>query len=503
MLQPYRIVIVGGGTAGWMTAAAISALYKDQTRYHIVLIESDEIGSVGVGEATLPQLKSFNEQLGIVEADMMKATSATFKLGIKFANWGKVGESYIHPFGLSGGPKNTLEFHQYWAHFRSSNTIPDLSEYSLAVHLCQKNKFKIPSKDPESIENTYSYAYHFDATLYAQYLRKISEKYGVHRINGIVTRVTQNDETGEIRAVHLKDGTEIIGDFFIDCSGFRSLLLNKKLKAEFEDWSDWLPCDSALAVQSVKDEDTPPYTTSTAKEAGWQWRIPLQHRTGNGYVFCSSVISETEAYDSLMKDIKGVAQTDPKLIKFKAGRYKNSWKKNCVAIGLSSGFLEPLESTSIYLIQIAIVCLLRLFPTKVDKRNTILADEYNRLIDNEYERIRDFLILHYHLNERSDSDLWRHCREMAIPDSLTQKLDMFERRGYTESFKYGLFSAPSWLAVLYGQGLSQKGVDPFISSISKNNIEPIFGDVEQKIQQAISTAYNHKEFLSNYCPSII
>jgi len=501
MQQPYRIVIVGGGTAGWMTAAAISSLYKDPSRYQIVLIESEEIGSVGVGEATLPQIKSFNEQIGIVEADMMKETNATFKLGIKFVDWGKTGNSYFHPFGLSGGPGNTFEFHQYWAHIRSQKSIPDLSHYSLAVHLCEKNLFKLPSKNPDEIENTFSYAYHFDATLYARYLRKISEKAGVQRINGIVESTNNDKETGEITSVALKGGEEVSGDFFIDCSGFRSLLLEKNLKAEFEDWSGWLPCDRAIAVQSDRDQDIPPYTISTAKAGGWQWRIPLQHRTGNGYVFCSSVINEDHAQDSLLQDIHGKTLAEPRLLKFKAGRYKNSWRKNCVAIGLSSGFLEPLESTSIYLIQIAIFFLLRLFPARRDSRNSILTDEYNRLIDNEYERIRDFLILHYHLNERTDSEIWRHCRSMEIPESLSEKMDLFKRRGYSESFKYGLFSTPSWLAVLYGQGLIQTGIDPFISSIPLAQIDPVLSDVEAKINQALSSSYTHKQFIDEYCAS--
>ncbi len=499
MQQPYKIIIVGGGTAGWMVAAAISSLYKDRSRFQIVLIESEEIGSVGVGEATLPSIKSFNDQLGISEPEMMRRTNATFKLGIKFVDWGKAGSSYIHPFGLYGGPGNTSEFYQYWAQISTKRSVPDLSAYSFAVQLCEKNQFKFPSSNAEDIGSTFSYAYHFDATLYARYLREISESAGVVRINGVVETVKNDPDTGNITSVTLKDGQVFTGDFFVDCSGFRSLLLHKNLESEFEDWSNWLLCDRAIAVQSSQQQDIPPYTMSTAKEGGWQWRIPLQHRAGNGYVYCSSVISDDQAHDSLLKNIHGPALTEPRFIKFKAGRYTRTWKKNCVAIGLSSGFLEPLESTSIYLIHIAIVCLLRLFPARENKNYSILSDEYNRLIDNEYERIRDFLILHYHLNERTDSELWRHCRSMQIPESLSQKMDLFKRRGYSESFKYGLFGTPSWLAVFHGQGLQQVGVDPFISSIPIEQLDPLLGKVSNMIDQGLADSAPHEQFVKQYC----
>ncbi len=501
MQQPFRIIIVGGGTAGWMTAAAISALYKNPSLYQITLIESEEIGSVGVGEATLPQLKSFNEQLGISEAEMMRRTNASFKLGIKFVDWGKLGDSYIHPFGLYGGPGNTFEFYQYWAHLAAQQPIPAMSEYSYAVQLCERNGFRFPSADSGDIESTFSYAYHFDATLYAKFLREISERAGVQRINGIIETVNNDSSSGNISSVVLKDGQEICGDFFIDCSGFRSLLLGENLKAEFEDWSRWLRCDRAIAVQSERTGDIPPYTVSTAQAGGWQWRIPLQHRAGNGYVYCSDVISDDQARDSLLKNLQGEALNDPRVLKFKAGRYKNSWRKNCVAIGLSSGFLEPLESTSIYLIQIAIICLLRVFPARKSSSLQVLSDEYNRLIDNEYERIRDFLILHYHLTERTDSELWRYCSAMQVPDSLSEKLDLFKRRGYSESFKYGLFSTPSWLAVLYGQGLRQSGVDPFVSSIPVDRIPSLLEEVKGKIDRGLQGVSTHEQFIKQYCPA--
>jgi tryptophan halogenase len=318
-------------------------------------------------------------------------------------------------------------------------------------------------------------------------------------VNGIIETVKNDADTGNIVSVVLNDGQELSGDFFIDCSGFRSLLLHKNLKSEFEDWSNWLLCDRAIAVQSNQQENIPPYTMSTAKDAGWQWRIPLQHRAGNGYVYSSSHISDDQALDSLLRDLQGDALTDPRFIKFKAGRYKRSWTKNCVAIGLSSGFLEPLESTSIYLIHIAIICLLRLFPSGTNTNYSLLAEEYNRLIDNEYERIRDFLILHYYLNERTDAELWRYCRSMQVPDSLLQKIDLFKRRGYSESFKYGLFSTPSWLAVFQGQGLRQEGVDPFISSIPVERLDPLLGEVSGMIERGLLGASAHEQFVKQYC----
>ncbi len=499
MQKPFRIVIVGGGTAGWMTATAISSLYKDRSRFQIVLIESEEIGSVGVGEATLPSIKSFNDQLGISELEMMRRTQATFKLGIKFVDWGWVGNHYFHPFGLYGEQKNEPEFHQYWAQASKSTSLPDLSKYCFATQLCERGLFRFKSDNADDIESTFSHAYHFDATLYARYLREISENAGVSRVNGIVEAINNEPDTGDITSVVLKDGQIFSGDFFIDCSGFRSLLLHKNLESEFEDWSDWLLCDRAIAVQSEQQGDMPPYTLSTAKEGGWQWHIPLQHRAGNGYVYASGVVSDEQAYDSLMKGVIGSALTEPRLIKFKAGRYKRAWQKNCVAIGLSSGFLEPLESTSIYLIHVGITCLLQLFPRPSDKDYSIISEEYNRSIDNEYERIRDFLILHYYLNDRTDSELWRHCRSMQVPESLSQKIDLFRRRGYSESFKYGLFGAPSWHSVLYGQGVRQVGVDPYIASIPAEKLDSVLREVEEKIDQGLAGLSTHEQFVKQYC----
>lgn len=498
MNKPYQIVIVGGGTAGWMCATAISSLYKYQ-QVEIILIESEQIGSVGVGEATLPQLIEFNKFVGIDEQEMMSKTNATIKLGIRFDDWGSLGNSYIHPFGQFGSVSQGDNIYQHLSLANRGSSFLSLQQLSYAVQMCQNNKFEFPTQDPSQIKSTYAYAYHFDASLYAKYLREISEKAGVKRIEGIIKQVNNHPKSGEISSVVLDNKDVISGDFFIDCSGFRSLLLKQNLQTEFEDWSQWLLCDSAVAVPSEKLETIPNYTLSTAKEAGWQWRIPLQHRTGNGYVFCSDLIDEQAAIDSILTNIQGKPLADPKVLKFKAGRYKKSWHKNCVAIGLASGFLEPLESTSIYLIQTAIVTFMKLFPLR---NEAVIAEEFNRVIDNEYDRIRDFLILHYYQNQRDDAELWRYCRQMSVPDSLLEKIEAFEKRGYIELYKYGLFNQTSWLSVLEGQGLRQKDVEPFIRGTSISDIKQRLQGLVTEIQESVARAPTHESFLKQYCPSM-
>lgn len=496
MSKQLEIVIVGGGTAGWMCASALASLAGEKI-CKITLVESDEIGSVGVGEATLPHMKDFNDRIGINEADVMQQTQATMKLGIQFVDWGKIGNSYIHPFGKHGELIGGAEFHQQWARLKQKNNIKNIDAYSYAIQSSLQNKFQFPDKDQKNISSTFSYAYHFDASLYAKYLRRFSEKKQVQRIEGKISSVTSNSVNGHIESVILENGKQINGDFFIDCSGFKSLLLANHLKSSFDDWSKWLVCDRAFAVPSNVIADLPPYTQSRAKKAGWQWKIPLQHRTGNGYVFCSQYISDDEAAASLLADISGNAQAEPGLLKFKAGRYRQTWIKNCLAVGLSSGFLEPLESTSIYLIQIAILNFIKLLPGKIP--NEALIREYNRLIDFEYERIRDFLILHYHLNERDDSELWRYCRHMDIPESLKEKISIFKHRGYVDSYKYGLFSLPSWISVLHGQNVAQEGVDPFTARTSVDVVSNKLNALLAEIEHGLRPVSTHKEFLSNYC----
>lgn len=498
MSEQLRVVIVGGGTAGWMSAIALASVAGENV-CKITLVESDEIASVGVGEATLPHIKEFNDRVGINEADMMRKTSGTIKLGIQFVDWGALGNSYVHPFGKYGAQIGGSAFHQQWARADKQKLVKNIDSYSYAIELALQNRFEFPVSDQSYINSTYSYAYHFDASLYAAYLRSLSEARGVRRVEGKITRVIGNKDTGAIESVELNDGRIIEGDFFIDCSGFKSLLLGKALNAEFEDWSQWLVCDRAYAVPCQNSMEIPPYTRSTAKQAGWQWKIPLQHRTGNGYVFCSNNISDDEAAHSLLQSLDGAPLADPKLIKFKAGRYKNTWERNCLAIGLASGFLEPLESTSIYLIQVAIMNFLQLFPQK--DHNQLLANEYNRMMDYEYERIRDFLILHYHLNQRDDSELWRYCREMSVPESLSQKIDVFRKRGYIDIYKFGLFSQPSWISVFTGQGLRQEGFDPFAMNVSLDDVNAQMQALLKEIDERVGLVPAHDKFLADYCPA--
>lgn len=498
MLKKLEIVIVGGGTAGWMCAAALASLAGEKI-CNITLVESDEIGSVGVGEATLPHMKFFNDRIGIDEADMMKQTQATIKLGIQFVDWGTLGNSYVHPFGSHGARIDGVEFHQQWARVRHLDATKPIDAYSFAIQSALQNKFQFPGQDQQNINSTFSYAYHFDAGLYANYLRRFAEQKNAKRIEGKITHITNHPDNGNITSIVLESGEKISGDYFIDCSGFRSLLLGKNLQAPFEDWSKWLVCNKAFAAPSKVIDELPPYTQSKAKAAGWQWRIPLQHRTGNGYVFCSNYISDDEAASSLLQDINGDALSEPRLLTFTSGRYQKSWTKNCIAVGLASGFLEPLESTSIYLIKAAILNFIKLLPGAHPEQ--AILDEYNRLMDIEYERIRDFLILHYHLNQRDDSELWRYCRAMEVPDSLKEKIQLFKHRGYVDSYTYGLFSVPSWVSVLAGQDLKQEGMDPFASKISVEMASQKLQGIYQNITSALDEMPSHKAFIAHYCPA--
>ena len=498
MSEPIDIVIVGGGTAGWMCAAALVGVAPANVR-RVRLIESDEIGGVGVGEATLPQMKDFNDYIGINEADMMQKTQATFKLGIEFVDWGYKGSSYIHPFGTFGEKIGGTDFHQQWSRVRQLPSVESIEKYSYAIQACRQNRFEFPVEEKAAINSTYAYAYHFDAGLYAQFLRKFSEKKGLERIEGKIIDVKQDSGSGFVKSVLMASGEEISGDYFFDCSGFRSLLLGKTLQTPFEDWSPWLVCDRAATAPSGRVDPLIPYTRSTAKSAGWQWRIPLQHRTGNGYVFSSQFISDDEAVAQLLQSLDAPALAEPRIIQFKSGRYKFSWQKNCIALGLASGFLEPLESTSIYLIQTAILSFLKLLPNK--HPDASLIDEFNRLVDIEYERVRDFLILHYHLNSRDDADLWRYCKNMPIPDSLALKMDMFRLRGHIDTYKYGLFAPPSWLSVFLGQGMRQENYDPYVNNISLDYVKSQLQYLASSINQRVEIMPTHSEFIEDFCPS--
>ena len=453
-----RVLIVGGGTAGWMTAAMLShALRQDCA---VTLIESDDIGTVGVGEATIPPIRIFNQTLGIDERDFIKATQGTFKLGIEFVGWGAEESRYFHPFGPYGRDFDMVALHQYWLKARADGDTTPLDDYAMAWVMAKSGKFAHPSPDQRNVLSTFDYAYHFDAGLYAKYLRGFAEQRGVTRIEGKIADVALNGDTGFVESVTLEDGRTFEADLFIDCSGFRGLLIEGALKTGYEDWSQWLPCDRAVAMPCENVGDPTPYTRSTAREAGWQWGIPLQHRTGNGYVYCSAYLDDAKAADLLSQRLDGKALGDPRPLRFTAGRRRKHWNKNVIAIGLSSGFLEPLESTSIHLIQANISKIIALFPTR--DFDPITTAEFNRIADTEMERIRDFIILHYKLTQRDDAELWRYCAAMDVPDTLALKIEHFRKSGRLIAREMDLFAAPSWLAVHIGQNNMPQGHDPLL-----------------------------------------
>ena len=444
-----RVVIVGGGSAGWMTAAALANDLGKSCE--ITLIESEAIGTIGVGEATIPPIKFFNQRLGIDEPTFVRETNGSFKLGIEFIDWSRPGHAYFHPFGQYGAEFDSVPFYHYWMReFLAGDTTP-IDEYSMAWAASKAGKFSPPSPDRRNIQSTFDYAYHFDATLYAAYLRKYAEARGVTRVEGRVTEATVKPESGFIESVTLEDSRTFNADLFIDCSGFFGLLIEKTLQTGYEDWSHWLPCNRAVAVTCETSGEILPYTKSTAKAGGWQWRIPLQHRTGNGYVYCDQYLDAEAAEQELLSSLDGAPLSDPKHLRFVTGRRNKFWTKNCVAIGLSAGFMEPLESTSLHLIQYGILRLLALFPDK--SMSPLLAEEYNALTVAEYERIRDFLILHYTATTRDDSEFWRYCANMPIPDRLAYKVEHFRTHGRIVSDERELFSNPSWIAVYLGQDI--------------------------------------------------
>jgi tryptophan halogenase len=464
------IVIVGGGSSGWMAAAALSTA-ANARECRITLIESEEIGTVGVGEATIPPIRAFNQVLGLDEATFLKRTQGSLKLGIEFVNWSRRDHRYFHPFGPHGVAFDYAPLHQHWLAHRERLNLPTIDEYSMAWAAARHDRFDRPNNDPRSVLSSFEYAYHFDAGLYARFLREVAEPRGVQRVEGKVVRVDQHPETGFVASVRLADGRDIEGDLFVDCSGFRGLLIEETLHTGYEDWSHWLPCDRAMAVPCDFARDAQgerahftPYTRSTAREAGWQWRIPLQHRIGNGYVFCSKFLSEDEAASVLLANLDGPARATPRLLRFVTGRRKAFWAKNVVALGLASGFLEPLESTSLHLVQSGITRLLALFPDR--DMDPLVVDEYNRVGVEEFERIRDFLILHYKLTGRDTGhdipELWRYCAAMPIPADLQWKIDHFRRWGRLVTKGFELFGNQSWLAVHIGQGNVPLRHDPLV-----------------------------------------
>ena len=489
-----KIAIIGGGTAGWMTAAALANAL--QGGCNITLVESEAIGTVGVGEATIPPLKLFNAQLGIDESDFMRHTQGSFKLGIEFVNWARKGHRYMHPFGQYGADFDIIPVHQYWLKARSEGHKAPFDEYSLAAVAAYKGRFQHPMSDRRMVQSTYDYAYHLDAGLYASYLRAYSEKRDVKRVEGRVDQVLRDAESGLITGVQLEDGHRIEAEFFIDCSGFRGLLIEQTLESGYEDWTHWLPCDRAVAVPCEAGDDFSPYTRSTAHDAGWQWRIPLQHRTGNGYVYCSRFAEDEAAADKLLDNLDGRPLADPLFLNFNAGRRKLSWNRNCLAIGLSAGFMEPLESTSIHLIHSAINRLLALFPD-LDFDPLPIA-EYNRVTATEYERVRDFLIFHYHVTERDDAELWRYCANMPIPDELQYKIDHFRRYGRLVNEGSELFQNPNWLALQLGQFNWPERYDPMVDQRGID-WKPRLASLRRVIDEAANAMPTHKMYVRKKC----
>ncbi|WP_409431969.1 tryptophan halogenase family protein [Litorimonas sp. RW-G-Af-16] len=491
-----KIVIVGGGTAGWMAAAALAKFLSPVTK--IELVESDQIGTVGVGEATIPQILRFNGMLGLDEADFMRECRATFKLGIEFNNWGHIGESYLHTFGHIGAPINHLDFHHYWLRARQEYDLKsNLWDYSIHHKAAYKNRFAhVPRVGNTSISGL-SYAYHFNSGLYGQYLRRYAETLGVKRTEGKVNDVRLDPETGHIQSVTLESGAELSGDFFIDCSGFRALLIGQALGVKYLDWSQWLPMNRAFAVASEKDGPLLPYTKATAHDAGWQWRIPLQNRTGNGHVFASDFVEEDAARATLLDNLDAKPIGEPRLLKFTTGRRETFWHKNCLALGLSSGFMEPLESTSIHLIQANISKFIELFPNRAfSDANT---QEYNRLIIKEFDLIRDFLILHYHRTDRTDTEFWNYVRTMDVPDSLKAKMDMFAETALIYKDPDDLFGQASWLQVMAGQGLVPQNFHARASLLGEAQLNELLGNVERIIDQAVEKVGSHQDYIDAYC----
>ncbi|WP_082568046.1 DUF6445 family protein [Pelomonas sp. Root1217] len=486
-----RVVIAGGGTAGWMVAAGLSKCLGKH--YDIRLVESEEIGTVGVGEATIPTLHLMHQILDLDEREFIQATQATFKLGISFENWRDVGQNYFHSFGKTGKGHWTAGFHHFWLEGRKRGLASDYGDYCLELRAGLDKRFALLP------DNGISYAYHFDATLYGQYLRRFSENLGVQRIEGKIAKVHTDAASGDITGLQLDGGALIEGDFFIDCTGMRALLIGETLGVPYESWSHWLPCDSALAVQTTRVGEPVPYTRAIAHPWGWQWRIPLQHRVGNGVVFSSKHISDDEAKAALLANIEGEVLRQPRVIKFTPGQREQVWKKNCVAIGLASGFLEPIESTSIHLIQKGLTRLIELFPTDGVRQSDI--DEYNRQSQEAIEIVRDFIILHYHVNNRTDSTFWRDCREMDVPPLLKHRIQHFRDTARIMLSQGELFAENSWVQVMMGQGIVPASHHPITRNMDDRSLAEFLGDIRKDVARTLMKLPKHQQFIDQFCPA--
>ncbi len=489
-----RIVIVGGGTAGWMAAAALSRVFGRLV--DVELVESDEVGTVGVGEATIPQIRLLLGLLGIDENEFLANVQGTIKLGIRFNGWARPGDSYIHAFGAPGRPLGMLEFHHYWLRARARDKAGSLWSYSLNAEAAAQNRFEIVDGIGDTGLTGLVRAYHFDAALVAVFLRKRAEAAGVARTEGKVVDVRLHAENGRIESIELAGGKSLSADLFIDCSGFRGLLIEQALATGYEDWSHWLPCDRAAAVQCGTVDALLPYTQATARAAGWQWRIPLQTRTGNGHVFSSGYLSDDEAVRVLMDNLDAPPLTEPRVLRFTTGRRRKFWNRNCVALGLSSGFLEPLESTSIHLVQSGLQRLIALFPDAGFDARTI--EEYNRQCSYEYERVRDFIILHYHANGRSEP-FWADRREMSVPDELTRKIELFRAGGRLHEDAEDLFKNVAWLQVLLGQHVYPVNYHPLADIPDDAQLDRFLGDIRRVIARRAASLMDHRQYVERHC----
>jgi len=488
-MKMQRVVIAGGGTAGWLAAAALSQQLKGVL--DITLIESDEIGTVGVGESSIPPMRVFHKLLRIDEQEFMRSCEATFKLGISFEGWRKPGDRYIHSFGMNGKPTWLCEFHHFWLRGLERGIKSELGDYCLELQAAKAHKF---ATSPQSEIN---FAYHLDATVYAKFLRKFAEGHGVNRIEGKIKQVKQKSEDGCIESLLLDSGRSVAGDFFIDCTGFRALLIEQTLQTGYEDWSHCLPCDSAVAVQTESVSTPVPYTRAIAHEAGWRWRIPLQHRVGNGMVFCSRYMSDEEATSKLLQEVEGKTLIQPRVLKFRTGRRRKAWNKNVVALGLASGFVEPLESTSIHLIMTGITRLMQLFP--FGGIDPSLVELYNQQTQAEVEKIRDFIVLHYHATQRDDTPFWRYCKTMSIPETLAHRIALFKSAAHAFQAEGELFRVDSWTQVMLGQGIVPEHYHQVTATMSDAELIQVLSSLRNAVSQAVAKLPAHQEFIERYC----
>ena len=499
----HSVVIVGGGTSGWMCAAAIARISPPNTT--ITLVESEDIGVIGVGEATIPTLMEFNNFLGIKESDLLRECQGTFKLGIDFVDWYQKGKSYFHPFGFYGRDTPEFSFHQLWLRLNEmskngsapADAAGDISEYNLCTVASRLGRFSPPNGGADSILSTMRYAYHFDSARYGQMLRRYAEQKNVIRVEGKVTRVEQDTDSGLITSVTLENSHVLAGELFVDCSGFKSLLINGAMKSEFIDWSHYLPCDSAIALQTELSGAPSPFTRSTADDAGWRWRIPLQTRMGNGHVYSSQFMSQEDALQRLINGVEGKPLTEPLPLKFQTGHRKAFWEKNCIAIGLAGGFIEPLESTSIHLAQMGIQRLVNLWPGR--GCNSAEIAEYNRLMTADYQRLRDFIVLHYHATQRQDSEFWRYVKNMPIPDTLASKLEIFRGSGRIIASPEDLFTPHSWLAVMLGQGVSPRNYDALVDRVPANSLMQNMQGLKHAVAKTAASLPTHQDYINRYC----